>query len=542
MSVDQDPQNAESPADPAELGGAVRTVSGLTLTSRIFGLGRDLLMVRIFGDTVVWSAFATAFAIPNMFRRLFGEGALAAAFIPEYAQIHKRDQALASRFASLTLVLLVLVTGSCTILGEIGLAAAVNMAADDPDKALSFRLIMVMLPFMPLVCAAAILGGMLQTHGRFAPHAAAPIILNIFMIAAGAYHFLTAQDDPRRTAFILGIATVGAGIVQILWFLVALRKHVRWSTTFAGAGGHARTMLRRFGPVVIGLGTLQINALLDIFIAQWPNWVGPTIFGYDYPLDAKSTGILFSSQRLYQFPLGVFGIAVATAVFPMLARAADEPGRFADTLRRGLRLSLFIGLPASIGLILVREDLTLVLFGGGERGFSESGVIRSSAVLLGYAVAIWAYSINHVFTRAFYAAGNTKTPMKIAIAMVAVNVVLNFTLIWPLREAGLAWSTAISAILQCMILATLCSTKLGVQPLDAHTRKALTRIIIATVLMAVGVGAFEFLWPQSQTWPGHLLAMALAAGIGVGLYTAFAVGLKLPELRWLLARTVRNND
>jgi putative peptidoglycan lipid II flippase len=203
-----------------------------------------------------------------------------------------------------------------------------------------------------------------------------------------------------------------------------------WTRDFAAAAPAGRTVLQRFGPVALGLGTLQLNTFLDTLIAMWPTWVGPTILGAAYPLDEASNVILSLTARLYQFPLGVFGIAIASAAFPLLARHADNPPLFIETLRRGIRLSLFVGLPASAGLVLVRSDITSVLFGHGSKGFSVEGLERSAAVLLGFAPAVWAYSLNHVLTRGFYARGDTRTPMRVSIAVMLLNLGLNVSLIW----------------------------------------------------------------------------------------------------------------
>jgi putative peptidoglycan lipid II flippase len=406
----------------------------------------------VFQDTAIGSAFATAFAIPNMFRRLFGEGALSAAFIPIYTQAQRDGAPEADRLASLTVAILGAVTGAITLVVEVVLLCILFLTPGTPDRDLSVQLIMVMLPFMPLICIVATLAGMLQVHGKFAAASSGPLILNAFMVAVGGYLLATHQHGSAVTAFIMGVATVGSAVTQLLWFLRLLRPHVAWTIDYRAAVPRARLMLRRFVPVAVGLGTLQINAFLDILISMFPIWFGPTLLGYAYPLDGKSAIILTTAQRLYQFPLGVFGIAVATAVFPMLARHAHEPEHFTDTLRRGLRLSFFIGLPASVGLLLVRLDATAVLFSGGTSGFSADGVLRTAAAVAGFAPGVWAYSLNHVLTRAFYAQGDTRTPMKIAVAMVGLNLVLNLTLIWWLREAGLAWSTSISATVQCAVL------------------------------------------------------------------------------------------
>jgi len=531
------PSPTPEPDHADHIGRSVLTVSGLTLASRITGLVRDLMTARVFGDTALGSAFAAAFAIPNLFRRLFGEGALSAAFLPAYTRLTDHDPRAAGSFASLTIALLSLVTGGLTLLIELALLAVLAGAGTDPDRVLSVQLVMLLLPYMPLVCVAAILGGMLQAHRRFAPWAAAPMLLNACMIAAALPFFLVHDPDPRRWAYLIGAATVISGVLQVAWSLYALRGHAHWTRTFAPARDAAILMLKRMGPVLIGLGTLQVNSLLDTVIAMWPNWVGPTILGRPYPLDQASNSVLFYAQRLYQFPLGVFGIAVATVAFPALSRAANDPDAFARVLRRGVRLSLFITLPATVGLALVRTDLVAVLYSGPGGGFSDAGVVRAAAVLLGYTGAIWAYSLNQVLTRAFYARGDTTTPMRVAIAMVALNLVLNLTLIWPLKEAGLAWSTAISAVLQCVILTRVARGRLIDAPLlDRPAALAIGRSALLTLAMGAAVAGLLLLCPANPAWGLRLGAVAASCILGALLYAVGSLVTRAPELRWLLRR------
>lgn len=538
--------NAETPPEAAEtarhtgdgaMGRAVRVFSSLTLVSRIAGLGRDIATARVFGDTAIGSAFVAAFAIPNFFRRLLGEGALTAAFIPLYTQLDRDDPDAARRFGALVIRRLTVVTGLLTILVEAGLLAVLFLDGRNPERVLSVKLIMVMFPFMPMVCVAAILGGMLQTHGRFGPSAGMPIVLNLITIVAAAPFVF--MDDPNqiRAAYVIGVAILVSGVAQVAWGVAALGPRFAMHAPPDGVAETARVMLRRFVPVVIGMGTLQINSMLDMLIAMWPSWVGPTMMGLDYPLDERSNSILGYSQRLYQFPLGVFGVAVATAIFPMLARATNDPGEFAGTLRRGLRLSLFIGLPASVGLILVRDPLTFVVYSGGGKGFSADGVARAGAVLAGYAPAIWAFSINQVWTRAFYAAGRMRTPMVVAMVMVGLNLTLNLALIWPLREAGLAWSTSICALIQCVILALLSKRLTGLDPMDKPTALASLRIIAISVLMAGAVAGVASVLPDSTTWTGNLVELVALTGAGGLSFLILAVLSRSPELGWLLRRS-----
>lgn len=583
------------PAATSGLARGVRAVSGVTLLSRFGGLIRDIVLVRTFGDTAVGSAFAAAFAIPNMFRRLFGEGALSAAFLPEYTRALQGGDAdsatvsrsvasghapvrsdsapansphagreHADRFATLVLAALGIVTGAITLVVEVALAAILLFTAPTPDQRLSIGLIMVMLPFMPLVCMTAIKAGMLQVHGKMGASMSGPLMLNGFIIAVGGYCWYRGTLGGPTVAYVLAVATVLSGVTQLLYFARLLRAHFAWrrSTGDSRVDGDARTrakrMLAKFLPVMVGMGTLQLNAFIDTLIAMWPIWFGPTMLGRAYPLDASSNAIMTFTQRLYQFPLGVFGIAVATAAFPMLARHASDPTKFLHTIQRGVRLSLFIGLPASIGLALVRHDAVGVLFGFGKSGFSPSGLDRSAAVLLGFAVGIWAYALNHLLTRVFYAKGDTRTPMIVSITMVLLNVSLNFTLIWDwnwlgvplnLREAGLAWSTSICAMVQCVVLALLArrfvaNTQRGARLptlLDPPTRIGLFKTCTSSAVMALtlwlllpmlglGVGISRDGWTQ------HLVALCVSVAAGGVVYLASAFVLRSHELRWLASR------
>jgi putative peptidoglycan lipid II flippase len=525
------------------IGKDTRTVAGLTLVSRVFGLIRDLVTVRVFGDTAVGSAFAAAFAVPNMFRRLFGEGALSAAFLPEYTRMVDDDPRKADAFASLTVGLLALVTGVITVVIELGLLLVILMSSDDPDRVYSLKLVMVMLPFMPMICIAAIMGGMLQSHGRFGPWAAAPILLNLCILGAALPYFFIDDADPAVWAYPIGIAAVVSAALQVVWSMLALRGRVSWTRGVSSVQSEGRQMLRRMVPVLIGLGTLQLNTFVDTLIAMYPNWVGDTAFGYDYPLDESSNAVLFYAQRLYQFPLGVFGIAVATAAFPALSRVAGKKEQFGEMLWRGIRLSLFVGLPASVGLMIVGGSLVKVLYTGGGNGFSDEGVVRASSVLFAYAVAVWAYSLNQLLTRAFYADGDTRTPMRVALLMVGMNVCLNLVLIWRFRESGLAWSTAICAIGQTIALLVLSKRRLGLGlglgEVDGQNQGLMgfVKIVAGTIVMGVIVWLVSGVYSEPVSWGGQAMRILVLTGVGAGAYGVLGKMMKMDELGWLLARS-----
>ena len=521
------------PAPPPRFVGHAVLVAALTFVSRITGLLRDAVLSASFGRGPVASAFLIGFMIPNLFRRLFGEGALSAAFIPAYAELVRNDPAAARRFASLCIAALTIVTGGLTLLGELVLWFMHARMGWAPDTLLAIRLTMLMLPYMPLICLVALIGGALQVHGRFGPAASAPIFLNLVMIAAifGAMRSVPAgarDDTALRDAIIyVSLSVLLAGVLQLIWQLAALARYEPLTTNFSGAAGAFKKMLWVMGPMVLGLAVFQINTALDTLIT-WcfaPKPGGAevlTLFGHPwhYPIDdAGQVVSLTLAQRLYQFPLGVFGIAIATAIFPALAHAAadrSDLGRthFQTTLHHGLRLSFFIGLPASVGLILVRVPLTRVMFEHGRFELEDS--LRVATILTGYASAVWAYSMTHILTRTFYAVGDSKTPLRVSMSMVVLNFALNLTLIWPLGAAGLAWSTAISASCQVMILLMLVRRHVA-KPVDATVFKGWLRTVLLTSVMIAALGPLLMKYPAEDLgWRGCAGLLGAVVILGAG--------------------------
>ena len=533
-----------------------RTVTLLTLLSRITGLARDAALARIFGISAIIDAFWFAFIIPNLFRRLFGEGALSAAFLPVFTRLDREDPFAARQLARLTISIMVIGLGGLTLISELALAAILQSVDPGDHTHLALRLMMIMLPYMPLVCIVAILGAMLQVYGRFGPMAAAPVVLNgCIVLAALAFEGGAQLAGASRQAHhitLVSWAVLFAGVLQLIWSIWSLRRTVaglRDRTIAARPDGpdaksRARQSLRQVlsqaWPMFIGLGVLQLNALFDNLIASYPTTVGSTIFGVPFPLAPGAITALSNAQRLYEFPLGVFGIAVATAIFPALARLAGEGAaerqQFAETVRRGLRLVVYIGLPASVGLILVRQPLTAVVFYGDK--FTAEDVNRVAFVLLGYAPAIWAYSMIHTLTRAFYAKGDSMTPVKIAVAMVALNLALNVTLIWtPLKEAGLAWSTAICSIIQVLILLRV-SRRFAVGLVDHAVVRSWIKTLLVSAIMAGAVLLCDALLPNREmSWRWSLLELAALVAAGTLAVASTSTILRMPELAWALGKT-----
>jgi putative peptidoglycan lipid II flippase len=287
--------------------------------------------------------------------------------------------------------------------------------------------------------------------------------------------------------------------------------------------------------MILALGTLQINTLLDGLIASWPTVFGSSFFGLEYPLPEGAMGSLSWAQRLYQFPLGVFGIAVATAIYPLLAKQAKDASAFAETIHRGLRLVIFVGLPASAGLILVRDPLAAAIFQGGSFTSSDARIVGS--ILLGYAPAVWAYSMLHVLTKAFYAKDDAMTPVKVAIVVVVLNFILNITLIWtPLGTSALAWSTAICAVLQVGILMMLIRRHLAT-PVDAAVLRSWGTTSVLTVVMGAGVGlVMNMMWTENGSWLDSLYCLGACVASGATIFFIGSYVMKMPELHWFFGR------
>ncbi|MSQ90898.1 MAG: murein biosynthesis integral membrane protein MurJ, partial [Phycisphaerales bacterium] len=402
-----------------------RTVSVLTFLSRITGLARDAALSRIFGVGVITDAFAFAFMVPNLFRRLFGEGALSSSFLPVYARLQESDPASARALARLVLARAVVFLSALCLLGEV-ILWILWPSPDQVSQQLAARLVAILLPYMPLVCFVALVGAVLQVHHRFGPTAAAPILLNLAIVLASvglAPPVLEwmgfAAIDPMVHITIVAASVFVAGVLQCVWSAWALRGlNLRTGEISPEARKSFSQVIWQVVPMALGLGVLQVNTFVDGLIASYPTMFGPTIFGVAYPLAEGSMGSLAFAQRLYEFPLGVFGISIATAIFPQLSRQSSDLPAFRASLARALRMVMFIGLPASAGLIMLRTPLTAAVFQGGD--FTIDDTARVATILMAFAPAIWAYSANHLLTRAFYARGELMTPVKISMAMVVL--------------------------------------------------------------------------------------------------------------------------
>lgn len=545
--------------------GKAKIVAAATFLSRVLAVVRESAFAHVFGAESVMDSWALAFMVPNLFRRLFGEGALSAAFIPVYSQaIASDDKQLAQRLARATLWLLVVILAAIVLIGEGVILSLGWFFGDNPKTALTLVLAAIVLPYVILICLVALIGGILNARYHFSCPALAPVILNIFMIAAAIWLTGLWGDDPSEQIFALCVGVLVGGLAQLVLVLVPLKRMgVSLAWLWQPHMEQIRRILRLTGPMVLGLGVLQINALMDYL---WVTWLsGPLgqpmlIFGswiIPYPETDGAVAVLYYSQRLYNVPLGVFGIALATAIFPYFTACAgrkDHAG-LVETLVKGLRLVAFIGLAATVGLIIISRPAVEFILGGGlstifgigPGEFDALAVQRVSKTLAFYCLGIWAYCGVHVVVRGFYALQDTITPVKVGAALVALNIPLNLILIWPLGTGGLALSTAICAALNLAILTRLLHKRIrSLAQTDqaipsaplAEVAACLPWIVLATVLMAAAAyGALEFsehLLGPAVAYSGIRLAAGLFAGVLV--YYLAARILKCRELPELLGK------
>ncbi len=513
---------------------AARLISVLTLTSRGLGLVRDMTFSFVFGVGSVQSAFALGFQIPNLFRMLFGEGAISAASIPVLTERlhHEGRPAMAAVAGRLVGLLLVTLTGLCAV-AEVVVLFLYWRYGDDPNSALTLTLTGIMLPFVVMICPVAILGGIQNIFGRFALPAAMPILTNVVLITTAIGARLVVPGGPRRHIIIISFAVLIAGLMQLAlqWWGVRrcdLRLKLSLDWRNPAIGRIFSTML----PMILGLGVVQLNTLADSLIAWWfvIDPVGPGL-----PDERPGTAILYFAQRLYQFPLGVFLVALATAIFPALARhaAAQDRAALSQTLIRGIRAALFIALPCMVGLILIREPLVRTLFAHGKFKEVPQADLRVAAALAMYTLGLWAYGLNHLLTRAFYALQDARTPLKVSVANVALNLVLNLILVQTvLREAGLALATAFGATLQVIVLLVLFDRRVERLPWSQLLPSAGRTLIAAVVMGGVVVLTGRYAVPEA----GNVVRLVVMISTGAASYLAAVRLLRCPELRELTRR------
>jgi len=489
-------------------------------------------------------AWVIAFIIPNLARRLFGEGAAASSFIPVYSQQLQRNPKNAKRLACTVLTTVLLALTAIVLLGEIIIWTYYRFFSSHPSTNLKLALSSLMLPYMVLVCLVAILAAILNAHRHFAAPAAAPIVLNIFIIITLCLGGWTLNIAPARLVFLVAAAVLLAGLAQIaiqIPPLHARKIHIRpaWDV-------HSepfKKIIILMAPMIIGLTVTQINTLTDNFIAMW--FSGSEDKGHafsclgfliDYPLWEGAVSQLFYAQRLYQFPLGVLGISLATAIFPVMSTdaARNDMNALAKTISNGLRTAIFVALPATLGLLLVGKPLISVIFQRGQ--FAAQDTTLTATVLYFYAIGLCGFFMQQITTRAFYSIQDSKTPMRNALLAVAANLVLNLTLIWFIGTAGLALSTALCSYLQVVILVLLLRRRFGPAILHKFATSLIKTAIASLTCFLLGAAILYTMKNLPGDKTTNLLRLAAAVPAAVISYLVAAKLLRIEMLTLLTSR------
>ena len=498
---------------------SIATVGGWTGVSRILGLVRDILIARAVGADDVADAFFVAFRLPNMFRRIFGEGAFNAAFVPLFArQLEQSGPVAAKRFAEQSLSVLVftlvpLLAATMAAMPWVMHVLAPGFLGDSEKFQLAVDLGRITFPYLLFMALVALLSGLLNSLYRFVAAAAAPVLLNVFFILA----LLVVLPLTGWPGHVMAWTVFLAGIGQFLVVLVAAaRAGMRLRLPRPRLTPDVRRLLRLMWPGILSAGVLQINLVVGTIIAsQQPGAVS----------------YLYYADRIYQLPLGLIGIAFGVVLLPDLARkpraGADQAAM--ENMNRGLELALLITLPATLALMVIPEPIIIVLF---ERGaLDRAGSEAIAWALVAFAAGLPAFVLVKILQPAFYAREDTRTPLKFAAASVGANIVLSLLLFVPLGHVGIALATSIAAWLNCALLGWSLRAAAHLQ-LDRRLLARLPRILAATLLM----GALLWLLRAAlDTWFDDGLVLRIGALVllvicGLAAFAALALLFRATRL------------
>lgn len=506
------------------------TVSSLTVLSRVGGFARDFLTAVFLGAGPIADAFFVAQRLPNLFRSLFAEGAFSAAFVPIYAAEHERNgKEAAQRFAGQALMLLLAALIPFSVLVMLFMPQVMLVLApgfqNDPGKyEMAVQFSTITFPYLALISVTALQTGVLNALGKFAPGAAAPIALNIVMILG----LLASQLFDWHVGYTLAWSVTIAGGVQCAWLAISCYRakasiplpRPHWDRT-------SRELFRRIGPGAIGAGAAQINLLISTVLAS--------------TLATGALSHLFYADRLTQLPLGIVGIAVATTLLPLLSRhiEAGDEAKVRHYNSRAIEFCFLLGLPATIGLILVGQPIIETLFQYGA--FKHEDTVATAEALRAYALGIPAFLLIKVFSSGFFARKDTSTPVKAGLMSLLTNVVCAVLLLETLQHVGIALAHSIAVTMNASVLYLILRRKK--MPLgEPGLGKRLVKLVASAAIMAATAFALlEFGWKAFSPSSAVQKVAGLSALIGLsGLSYLVALHLtgafKLRNLKGLIGK------
>jgi putative peptidoglycan lipid II flippase len=503
-------------------------IGALTSISRALGLVRDFLTAGFFGTSLPISAFVVAFRIPNLFRALFGEGALSSAFVPVFIQARKNEGdekawLLARRIISLVGLALIAVVAA----GILGITFLLRRAELGEKALLILPLARIMLPYVFFICMAGLAMGILNSYHKFALPALTPSLLNITWIVFVLLVCPRFGSTLQEQVFGLAWGVLAAGLVQFSVQVPALmRCGFRPGFALDLTDRRVLQVFGLMGPAALGLAVTQVNVMINSLLAAW---IGPW-----------APAALFYAERLLYFPQGILAVAMSTVLLPVLSghAARSDYGQIHETINHSLRNLLFVMIPASVGLLAMAGPIVQLIYEWHR--FSPESTRLTSLALRFYAPGLMVFCLAKVFVPTFYATQDTRTPVKIALISVALNFTLNVTFIltWPtyMKHAGLALATVISEGFNGLTLGWVLTRRIG-SPGWPKILRSVARILLAAAAMGFAVIAIH------RALSGALAARDLApkvtqsisvlSSIGLGglVYLACASLLRCPELR-----------
>jgi putative peptidoglycan lipid II flippase len=515
---------------------AFATVSGMTLISRLTGFVRDILIASVLGAGLAADAFLIAFQFPNLFRRLFAEGAFSSGFVPIFSEILEKDgrdkarQFAEQSFAVLATVLFFFVLVMMILMPIALMGIAPGFASISGQMERTTELARIAFPYLFFISLVSLQSGVLNALDRFAAAAATPILLNLTLISAVLFALSSQVDASEALAW--GVAM--AGVIQFAW--------LAWRVRVAGMPlglvrprltPRVRQLLKRILPVVFGASLYQLNLLVDKIIATL--------------VAVGAVSWLYYADRVNQLPLGVIGVGIGVALLPMLSRSiqSDNAAEAVHAQNRAIEISLMLTLPAAIGLLVLAHPIAAVLY---ERGaFTTSDRYAVGAALAAFAAGLPAYVLIKALVPGFFGRQDTMTPVKISALAMVVNIALNLILMRPLGHVGIALATALSAWLNAGLLGIVLMRR-GHLVADLRLRTRLPRILLASFAMGavlwVGLAGIVIVFgplfgsfgvPAGAEMP-RAFGLAGLIGLGVAVYGGILLasgGAALSDLKGL---------
>lgn len=499
---------------------SVFLIGSLTALSRVLGLVRDTIIAHHFGASADYDAFLIAFLIPHLLRMLLAEGALSTALIPLLSEQLAKGRELVARFTNNVLTQALIVLPIIVVLG-VGLSPYyVPFLADGfntAKQALTVQLVTFTFPFIMLVGIAAIFMGVLNSRERFFAPAFAPVLFNVGMIVGAVW--IAPHVQPPIFGLALGVLLGGLG--QLLFQLPFLRGHLQYRFIWDPKDESVQRLLTLMMPMVIGLAVVELNVIVDSKLAS--------------RLGDGSIAALQYAVRLFQLPLGVFAIALATALLPRLSRQADPANRqeFIASLEQGLRLAAFILLPATAGLLVLGGPIIQLLFEHGR--FVTEDTARTLYALRFLALGLVGYGMTYLLTRAFYALQDTRTPVAISAVTVGLNIALDLLLIGPMGIGGLALATSIAGLTQMSLLMLLLQHRLKTAFIP-QIAPGIGRMFLGALLMGTCVYFIDL--GLAQMSANEFVRVGLGVTVGLLSYGLLSLwGHLLPEFKPIRPRT-----